>query len=129
VDVAAAAIVDFLGAGRLNGTLNLVHPHPTPWSVLCQTLATELSAAIVPYPQWLGILEGACQAHEKKSDLRASRLIAFFRSSSLRDPVGSFKTDMDNALDASPSLRSQLSPLREKDVRQWLSYWRNAGLL
>ncbi|KAJ7819956.1 hypothetical protein B0H14DRAFT_3089317 [Mycena olivaceomarginata] len=126
VDVAAASIVDFLGAERLNSTLNLVHPRLTPWSVLCQTLATELSAVIVPYPHWLSLLEDAV-TQEKKSHLRASRLIPFFRSR--HDPMGSFKTDMDNALDASPSLRSQSLSLQEKDVLQWLSYWRNKGFL
>ncbi|KAF7352571.1 Acetyl-CoA synthetase-like protein [Mycena venus] len=127
VDVAAAAIVDFLAAVRLNSVVNLVHPHPVSWSVLCQTLSTELSVSIVPYPQWLSLLEDACKTHEKKSDLRASRLIEFFRS--LRDPVGSFKTDIDSALHASPSLRSQMHPLQKKDVQQWLLYWQNAALL
>ncbi|KAF8213914.1 hypothetical protein K438DRAFT_2148714 [Mycena galopus ATCC 62051] len=123
-DTAAAAIVDFMSARRSNSILNLVNPHPTSWSILCQMLATELSASIVPYPHWLALLEDACKT---EADLRASRLLPFFRS--LRDPIGSFKTDMDGALDASPSLRSQLLPLQEKDVRQWLSYWRKAGLL
>ncbi|KAJ7229429.1 hypothetical protein B0H12DRAFT_1147826 [Mycena haematopus] len=126
-DVAAAAIVDYVDARRPNSIVNLVHPHPTSWSVLCQTLTAELSASVVPYPQWLAILEDACHTQEKKTNVRASRLLPFFRS--WRGPVGSFKTDMDGTLDASPSLRSQLLPLQEKDIRQWLAYWRKAGLL
>ncbi|KAF7355647.1 Acetyl-CoA synthetase-like protein [Mycena sanguinolenta] len=126
-DVAAAAIVDFLDAPRRNSVLNLVHPHPTSWTVFCQTFATELSASVVPYPQWLALLEEACLTQNKKADLRASRLLPFFRS--LRDPVGSFKTDMGSTLDASPSLCSQSLPLQEKDIRKWLLYWRKAGLL
>ncbi|KAF7358618.1 Acetyl-CoA synthetase-like protein [Mycena sanguinolenta] len=126
-DVAAATIVDFLDAPWSNSILNLVHPHPTSWSVLCQTFAAELSASVVPYPQWLVILEDTCRTQTKKAGLRASRLLPFFRS--LHDPAGSFKTDMDGAMDASPSLRSQSLPLQEKNIKQWLSYWRKAGLL
>ncbi|KAJ7167454.1 male sterility protein-domain-containing protein, partial [Mycena filopes] len=134
VDVAAAAIVELLAASpaSVKPILNLVHPHPISWTTLARIMAAELSVPIVPYTQWLDQLEKATE-RDKEQLLRASHLIQFFqahrsKAESEGDAFGSSETRMDNMMDASISLRSQVFPLERKDVQQWLEYWRGAGL-
>ncbi|KAJ6629893.1 hypothetical protein B0H10DRAFT_1775629 [Mycena sp. CBHHK59/15] len=135
VHVAAAAIIDFLTSDPSEIFLHLVHPRPVAWSTLGNALAAALSVPLVPYMQWLSLLEDVAQKQENTHSFRATRLLSFFRSlipgidDESQDAFGLPKLDMKHALEASVSLRSQNQQLGMNDVNRWLSYWRSVGLL
>ncbi|KAJ7464987.1 hypothetical protein B0H11DRAFT_2050421 [Mycena galericulata] len=134
VHIAAAAIIDFLEFALPTKIVHLVNPQPVSWSTLGNAIAAELGVSLVPYAEWLAQLERASQTQENSKSLRASRLLTFFRSqgrqaSPAEDAFGFAKLNMANALSASPSLRTTNCRLGEKEVKQWMEYWRSAGLL
>ncbi|KAJ7636417.1 hypothetical protein FB45DRAFT_1138067 [Roridomyces roridus] len=130
VNIAAAAMVEFLGAPSTATFIHLVNPKPVPWATLASMIARNLNVPLVPYATWLSRVEAAGEALE---GFRAPRLLSTFRA--LQNPEGqphAFglpKVDIINALDASETLRSGKCQLGEKDVKSWLGYWRSAGLL
>ncbi|KAJ7635327.1 hypothetical protein FB45DRAFT_1057185 [Roridomyces roridus] len=130
VDIAAAAIVEFLGAPSTATFTHLVNPKPVPWSTLASMIARNLDVPLVPYEKWLSRVEAAGEALE---GFRAPRLLSTFRafqnSEGQTDAFGFAKLDIANALDASETLQSGKCQLGEKDVESWLGYWRSAGLL
>ncbi|KAJ6553311.1 hypothetical protein B0H19DRAFT_1263705 [Mycena capillaripes] len=134
VHIAAAAIIDFLEVDPSTKIVHLINPHPVSWLTLGNIIADELSVRLVPYAEWLSQVENVCQTQGNSKTFRALRLLPFFRSQNSQtdegeDAFGFPKLDMRNALSASQSLRSPNCQLREKDVRQWIGYWRSAGLL
>ncbi|KAJ7204502.1 hypothetical protein GGX14DRAFT_460740 [Mycena pura] len=130
---AAAAMVDLLEAPSTS-IVHLTHPRPVAWTALGCIVASELGVPLVPYADWLSQLETTAQtgAHEAARPFRAARLLPFFRALMREDgeceAFGFPKLDMTNALSLSASLRSLSCQLGETDVKQWLSYWRSAGL-
>ncbi|KAJ7449028.1 hypothetical protein B0H11DRAFT_2079248 [Mycena galericulata] len=136
VHLAAAAITDFLDSSPSTKIVHLINPQPTSWSTLAHVIAAELDVDVplAPYTEWLSQLESTSQTQEHSKSFRASRLLPFFRSqnrqtSQQEDAFGFVKLDMVNALGASQSLRSATLQLGEKDVKQWIGYWRGVGLL
>ncbi|KAJ7244352.1 hypothetical protein C8J57DRAFT_1725733 [Mycena rebaudengoi] len=114
VDVAAAAISDFLSQISVSRIVHLVHPQPVPWSALGQILAIELSTTLVPYAQ-------------------AGRLLSFFQSLNQKlvggEAFGLPKLDMKYSLQMSMSLRSLSGGLGGEEVKRWIKYWEDVGLL
>ncbi|KAJ7449030.1 hypothetical protein B0H11DRAFT_2079260 [Mycena galericulata] len=134
VHLAAAAITDFLDSSPSTRIVHLINPQPTSWSTLAHVIAAELDVPLAPYAEWLSQLESNSQTQEHSKSFRASRLLPFFRSqnrqtSQQEDAFGFAKLDMVNALGASQSLRSANLQLGEKNVKQWIGYWRGVGLL
>ncbi|KAJ7753642.1 hypothetical protein DFH07DRAFT_921322 [Mycena maculata] len=134
VQVAAAAIIDFLEIGPSTRIVHLVNPQPVPWSTLGKIIASELSVPLVPYAEWLSRVESASKTRKSSGPFRAPRLLEFFRSRNLstgpeRDAFGLPKLDMANALSASQGLQFPKCRLGENDVKLWMMYWRSVGLL
>ncbi|KAJ7191755.1 hypothetical protein B0H12DRAFT_1039746 [Mycena haematopus] len=131
VHIAADAMVDFLESPT-GGIIHLINPQPIAWSTLATVVAAELNVPLVPYTEWLERLEHTDKSGNNAVALRASRLLQFFRSlekSGGEDAFGFPKLPMPQALAASQALRAGKSRLEAKDVKAWIKYWRNAGLL
>ncbi|KAJ7930505.1 hypothetical protein B0H13DRAFT_2532734 [Mycena leptocephala] len=133
VHIAAEAMVDFLESPTAE-IVHLINPQPVAWRTLAAVVATELNVPLVPYTEWLDRLEHAAKAEDNGVPLRASRLLQFFRSlddqkSGGEDAFGFPKLPMTQALASSQSLRTGRCRLEAKDVKEWIKYWHNAGLL
>ncbi|KAJ7233038.1 hypothetical protein C8J57DRAFT_1090832 [Mycena rebaudengoi] len=129
VDVAAAAIFDFLSVFPRSKFVHLIHPRPVSWATLGNVVARELAARLVPYSEWVSHVENM---PKDKNSSRAARLLPFFRSldrTSSGDAFGFPKLDMRCAMEMSVSLRSLSGQLGEEDVKRWIGYWRSVGLL
>lgn len=128
VDIAAAAIVDFLDTPISAGIFHLINPRPIPWLKIARVVASELSVSLVSYADWLARLEGS---RDSSDTFRALRLLQFFRSVAIHpedDAFGFPKLDMTNALDSSSALRNSCG-LKETNVKEWMRYWQEAGTL
>ncbi|KAJ7245421.1 hypothetical protein C8J57DRAFT_1082265 [Mycena rebaudengoi] len=128
VDVAAAAILDFLSQISLPRIVHLVHPQPVPWSALGHILAIELSTTLVPYAQWLSCIE---EQQATNSLFRAGRLLSFFRSLNQKaggEAFGLPKLDMKYSLGMSTSLRALSRGIGKEEVKRWIKYWEDVGL-
>ncbi|KAF8898051.1 hypothetical protein CPB84DRAFT_1748061 [Gymnopilus junonius] len=139
VDLAAAAIVDMRRAE--NQTLHLVHPKPVKWNTVMKALATSLGVPLVPYVEWFARLESSSNDADEKTSGRqtehsraALRMTHFYRialsaSSHQTESMGLLaKVVTDNALNASPSLRSEdVQPLGEHDVKNGLLIGKRSG--
>jgi hypothetical protein len=126
-------MVDFLESPTVE-IVHLINPQPVAWRTLAAVVATELNVPLVPYTEWLDRLEHATKAEDNGVPLRASRLLQFFRSlddqkSGGEDAFGFPKLLMTQALASSQSLRTGRCRLEAKDVKEWIKYWHNAGLL
>ncbi|KAJ7846441.1 hypothetical protein B0H13DRAFT_1907776 [Mycena leptocephala] len=80
------------------------------------------------------ILENVAQkqTQEDSKSFRALRLLPFFLSQNhqtAREAFGFPRLDAANATSASKSLRSPGCQLGEKDVKEWIGYWREAGFI
>jgi hypothetical protein len=133
VSIAGEAMVDFLDSPTA-GTVHLINPKPVAWRILAAVIATEFDIPLVPYTEWLYRLEHAANTRDSTVQLRASRLLPFFRSlngepNEEDDAFGFPKLNMNEALASSQSLRDLNCRLEEKDVKQWIKYWHGAGLL
>ncbi|KAJ7751462.1 hypothetical protein B0H16DRAFT_1419536 [Mycena metata] len=133
VSIAAEGMVDLLESPTA-GIVHLINPQPLPWHTLAEVVATELSVQLVPYTKWLQRIEHAAKAEDNAVPLRASHLLQFFRSFNDRkscgeDAFGFPKLLMTQALASSQSLRAGRCQLAAKDVKGWIRYWRNGGLL
>ncbi|KAJ7087037.1 hypothetical protein C8R43DRAFT_939403, partial [Mycena crocata] len=134
VQIASAAIVDFLEADRSLRCFHLINPQPVSWTILGKAIATELGVPMVPYNDWLSRLESAAPLHEGSKSFRAPRLLRHFRSVTRemegdQDAFGFPKLRMINALTSSESLRSQNHQLGEKEARRWMNYWSSVGFM
>ncbi|KAF8161947.1 hypothetical protein K438DRAFT_1909851 [Mycena galopus ATCC 62051] len=106
---------------------------PIAWRTLGAVVSAELNVPLVPYADWLSRLEDAAKAQGHAAPLRAARLLEFFKSVNHKngddeEAFGFTKLDMTRALASSPSLRDT-HRLGEKDVKQWIKYWRSVSLL
>ncbi|KAJ7870004.1 hypothetical protein B0H13DRAFT_2557202 [Mycena leptocephala] len=134
VHIAAAAIIDFLETAPGTQIVHLINPRPVTWSTLANIIAADRGVPLVPYTEWLSQLENVAQkqTQEDSKSFRALRLLPFFRSQNhqtAREAFGFPRLDAANAISASKSLRSPGCQLGEKDVKEWIRYWREAGFL
>ncbi|KAJ7844462.1 hypothetical protein B0H13DRAFT_2411530 [Mycena leptocephala] len=134
VHIAAAAIIDFLETAPGTQIVHLINPRPGTWSTLANIIAADRDIPLVPYTEWLSQLENVAQkqTQEDSKSFRALRLLPFFRSQNhqtAREAFGFPRLDAANATSASKSLRSPGCQLGEKDVKEWIGYWREAGFI
>ncbi|KAF8195302.1 hypothetical protein K438DRAFT_1968611 [Mycena galopus ATCC 62051] len=132
VPIAAEAMVDFMES--TTGIFHLINPRPVPWHLLAKVIASEFSIPLISYTEWLHRLEKAANVQDNQATLRASRILHFFRSLSRQktddeEAFGFPKLSMTRSLAWSQSLRAGNCRLEEKDVKQWIKYWRRVGLL
>lgn len=123
--------------------LHLVHPRPVSWSAISTAFSTALNLPLVPYPEWLTILEKSAvaanvngNAPNGKSDFDITRdanpaltILDFFREMTLEaNTATAFAVSVDKAKEVSATLRDKnLAQLGPGDVEKWLSYWRSVG--
>ncbi|EGO29034.1 hypothetical protein SERLADRAFT_444920 [Serpula lacrymans var. lacrymans S7.9] len=131
--VAARAITEMRNAGA--PILHVAHPKGTPWSTIFQHFSKSLNVPIVPYKQWLDLLEDS-SLHSKSSaparENPASIILDFFRAAkpSTEEAMGLPRMSINEAQAASTVLGSgSLSALGASDVELWLNYWRKTGFL
>ncbi|KAJ6458386.1 hypothetical protein C8R47DRAFT_1203181 [Mycena vitilis] len=132
VQIAARAIIDMLEFTSSTQIVHLINPRPVSWSILAKVIADNFGVPVVPYAEWLAKLESASQIPETPKSFRAPRLMPFFRAQNGRtaaaEAFGFPKMVSTNAVTASQSLRFTNCQLGEKDVKEWLRYWRSVGL-
>lgn len=140
---AAAALSDVLLDGE-EPVLHLVHPHPVPWAIVIEAFAEELELPIVPYDDWLSMLEESGRVFDASSQTQDSieqtfeknpalRLLSFFvgarnRIAEKYEPLGVPKLETGKAQATSVSLRNSRQ-INGEDVRRWVRYWRSTGFL
>jgi hypothetical protein len=107
-----------------------------PWGTIFDAFSALLGVPLVPYSVWLARLEESGKAtREKNDDLRnnpALRIIELFRTDSMgiASARGISLLSIDEAQKVSETLRDDNLPqLGIEDVKRWLDYWRNMGLL
>ncbi|KAI0060607.1 polyketide synthase [Artomyces pyxidatus] len=144
VDIAAAAMIDMLYTPTPE-VLHLCHPSPIPWNQMMEFFASSLHLPIVPYPDWLSLLESGFLASSSSSGAvpllqPALRLLEFFSHvqawmSGSSNPARLESNGlvprlaMEEGLRISATLDKTLPQLRESDVAQWLAYWRSVGFI
>ncbi|EED85042.1 predicted protein [Postia placenta Mad-698-R] len=141
VHVGAAALVEMLDSEE--PVLHLRHPHPVHWSDIMQCIAVSLKVPMVPYQEWIGLLEGSLmQPMDRGVEVYlepAIRILDWLRlgvqstknADHRRDNNGlSFTMAIDLGCAASTTLRdSVLTPLGPTDVDRWMRFWRINGAI
>ncbi|KZT01334.1 acetyl-CoA synthetase-like protein [Laetiporus sulphureus 93-53] len=127
IDIAATAVIQFRGVSR-TCSVHLVHPRPVSWSSIAAVIASDLSAKLVSYKEWLTALEQA----RSGIPFAPSRL-PFFQSV-LKAPgahaLGFPVLETTHATSSAAILRDPgLRQLRSGDAKSWLAYWREVELL
>ena len=133
MDAVSGAIIDLVLSNKeqLPQLVNVVHPKPISWHSLAGLLATKLSLQMIPYEDWLAKLEDEC---ERNSSLNAAHLLPFFRNIAVSQPEADREgfglpwLDTKECVTACPSL-NEVQQLGEDDVKRWLTYWKQVGLL
>lgn len=143
-DVAARAIAESMHASLKRDErfryLNLVHPSPTRWDSIFEAMSKLLGVPLIPFKDWVVKVEqeseqGGLGAADR---VPAIKLLDFFRrisGSESADSEGSRPAartgqtvyETNKAVQLSETLRN-LPQVDEKDVGQWLEYWRKHGL-
>ena len=116
--------------------VHLAHPHPVPWGTIFGAFSALLGVPLFPYSEWLACLEESGKAtREKNDDLWNNptlRIIEFFRTDSMGIASARIISLLliDEAQKVSETLCDDNIPqLGIEDVKRWLDYWRNMGLL
>lgn len=130
-------------------TAHLVHPKPVRAEVLFEAIGEELSLPLQPYAIWLEKLEAVVAAADRQTPsslptgpdninvkIPATKLIDFFRHGSKSEGTADAQHEImgiptlaiTEARASSASL-NQARSIGPEDARQWLTYWRDAGLL
>jgi hypothetical protein len=129
-----------------NPYLHLIHPYPTEWSSIFQSIAKTTGHDLVPYSAWLAKLEKAAEDPKEAERNPAIKLLDFYRGVVLKnesegskkdgtrqesrsgDAMGFPAMETTRAVQQSETLRN-LKPLDEEDAQKWLGYWRKRGFL
>ncbi|KAJ7242075.1 hypothetical protein C8J57DRAFT_1368382 [Mycena rebaudengoi] len=111
--------------------LHLTHPHPVPMSEILGPISDALHLPVVPYSEWLKMLEDAQESDAETSN-PGIPLIEFFRSNreASADQEAFFPGTLSSthALTAASSLVS-IPSLSARDAQTWVSYLHQAGYL
>ena len=125
---------------------HLTHPRPVLWSSIFSAFSGALDLPVVPYAEWLRRLEerslsivGASADAEVAAHrgVPALKLMDFFISAGAGtegvknvEAMGMALLSLDEAKKASATMRDEnLIQVGQKDVEQWLNYWRGTGFL
>ncbi|TFY81856.1 hypothetical protein EWM64_g2159 [Hericium alpestre] len=121
VDVAASALLQMLHSKE--PVLHLVHPHPVGWDTVFGYFSTALDGlSVIPYSDWVSRFRSA--ETKVDSDSTSAMLTEFFETGDFSDAPLS----MEKAVKVSQALRNA-RPLQEKDVINWIEYWKKVGFL
>lgn len=125
-------MVDFLNSPDDIKVVHLAHPRAVTWSTIAKYLLTELGPGVklVPYKTWL---EELARKERLTEPSGATKLLAFFQSLPQdlnREAFGLQRMDVTQAMSVSPTLADpDLLQLGVQDVKRWLQYWEQDGLL
>lgn len=132
---AAAALVDLRKAPPTIKIVHLIHPRSISWSSISSVISSELKVPLVPYAEWLTRLERFSSQNrngngsQDATQIRALQLLPFYRAIFTMhrgESMGFSKLSSSNLLNV---VDAALPQLNDVDVKQWLAYWRGAGLL
>ncbi|KAE9394519.1 hypothetical protein BT96DRAFT_185594, partial [Gymnopus androsaceus JB14] len=158
MDAVAEAIIDVgLSSEMAPPAINLVHPHPIPYSQMIRDLreavvkgkqldadANASPLSVVPFRTWVEALERV--SAEVTEGLPAAKIIDFLRGMAQADEYirvaqdQNLKNDIDDteAVGLTPLVTNNiqrisariadLKPIGAGDVELWVRYWMRAGL-
>ncbi|TCD63425.1 putative NRPS-like protein biosynthetic cluster [Steccherinum ochraceum] len=111
--------------------LHLVNPHPVPFRTFLEPLAFALNVSLVPYDQWLSLLQdelkdSSMSEVEHMTRNPALRLLDYYNSRWRNDGTN-MDLDTTKAVKVSPSMMEM--PLDAGFVDRWLTSWRKSGFL
>ncbi|KAJ7144760.1 putative aminoadipate reductase [Mycena crocata] len=104
--------------------INLVHPRPVRWDVVMSSMANIAQLRLVPFADWVQKLQ-ALSTNATAEDMEAIpgiKLLDFFSDANMNG-AGNIEFSTLKAQTTSASIKF-LKPLKEEDVQQWMSYWR-----
>ncbi|KAJ3740205.1 acetyl-CoA synthetase-like protein [Lentinula detonsa] len=149
MDAVADAIVDVgLSSSIPPAAVNLVHPHPIPWSQMIQDVrnavinAKQLKAdalKLVPFRIWFEALQGVAEIPGVENEMPAVKIINFLQGMANADErmrlcqsknteaVGLTPLVMNNVHRICPKM-AVLSPLAFCDAELWVRGWIRSGL-
>ena len=118
---------------------HLRHPRPMPLSLMIEHFSRILDIPVVPYAQWLSILDRALADWDTQRvrDFSIMGLVAFFRSHGMGvvRPASengglSVLMDVERSCIRCPVLqRASTFQFQEEEVRRWVRYWIEPGAL
>ncbi|KAF9073069.1 hypothetical protein BDP27DRAFT_1289576 [Rhodocollybia butyracea] len=124
--------------------INLVHPHPVPWSSLMESIRESLIIAkhlpydalrMVSFHKWLQALETASASAtlETLRDIPAAKIIEFLRTlgefneEAPETEVGGLSLATDHIQRISQQMR-ELEPIGSHEANLWVEYWVQHGI-
>ncbi|EJD40555.1 acetyl-CoA synthetase-like protein [Auricularia subglabra TFB-10046 SS5] len=128
LEEAAAALIDMRDS---SGILHLVHPHPVRWGTVLDVFSKETGVPIVSWSEWIARLSALVGDADAARDVPALRILEFWRSMGAGGLSGMAAMELVSTTKAqgvSPTLKT-MEPLGEFDAKQWLAYWKRAGVL
>lgn len=134
VDDAARAILEMRFSSNL--FLHLAHSRPIPWSFLARSLSDRLHIPLVPYSDWLMLLEKSSNEAEVSIAFNpALRIVDFFRTASMEETgnteaMGLPRLGLEEALKASKTLGDlNFRQIGTSDIDLWIAYWKSTGFM
>ncbi|KAJ3481757.1 hypothetical protein NLI96_g7439 [Meripilus lineatus] len=137
-EATAQAIIDLRKSTAT--VLHVANPHRVSWDTIFAPLAKTLNLPVIPYIQWLDLLEKSGENLDATSEVEALRtnpalrILEFFRSAKdVKSPksteaVGLPLLDTSAAQKDAPSL-ANITPVGKSDLNLWLAYWKHVGYL
>ncbi|KAF9556700.1 acetyl-CoA synthetase-like protein [Agrocybe pediades] len=119
-----------------SSTVILTHPKPILWQTLAADIAEYMNISLVTFPEWFKKLEEFARISDYEeygtetiNSLPALRMIAYFRSlaSGAQESFESSRPSIEAGTDMLS--RPQIPQLCEKDLHNWMMYWRDVGFL
>lgn len=137
-EAAAQAVVELRRSTA--PVLHLANPHPVPWSKISEQLSKTLDLPIIPYFDWLDLLEKSGANLNAKSEVEALRvnpalrILEFFRSEKHEKSPKSTEALGPPLLDITRAQKDSLSlgtiaPIGSDAVAAWLAYWKRVEYL
>lgn len=140
VATAADAIVEMADLGAPYAIFHLRHPQPIPFSMVIEHFSRLLKLRIVSYAQWMSRLDSALtdsNTQRVRDYASILGLVSFFRSHGMGEmrPTSengglSILLGVEDSCKLTPILRrAGTVSIEEKDVHDWVKYWRRVGAL
>ncbi|KAL4264659.1 Adenylate-forming Reductase [Pleurotus pulmonarius] len=123
---------------------HLVHPTPVQANLVSRALSSLLKIPLIPYIEWLDLLETRAQevstmgasSHDLQ-EIPALKMPHFFRTMKVgweqngsgREAWGLPSLDFTKAFEASSTMRQDVQPIDEQEVKRWIGYWGLRGFL
>lgn len=126
LDETAKILIEMRNSERLH--LHLVHPRPVSWSVLADVVSSTIGIPLVPYAEWLTLLE----KHDKSdgataSSIPATKILPFFQGVDIttEEAMGFPRLGISGAEEVSEIMRGGgVRGIDAGDVERWLDDWK-----